>query len=494
MELFNTILRKILYPKNTTEELYNTYAPKPKPYIGIFTTKLQYNDTILIYKNPKYKDFLFYLANAQLFYNTSSNQNNSEQNIYTIVSAKYNFLKKNIHTFMENINNDFIDLFRDAQKHYIAFAKFANIWKYKRFPVQIDHDLYMTPLVRTNRSVFSLLQQGKIYLFTAPNLVNIACASLSNAPNFFPDPLVIKNPYNNIALSKSDLYNIYFFLKQSPIIMPTLFHNYFLLDFDLRKFSDENENVIKNVAFKSYIRNASAPSLYYPAIQMLKKYCNAIVIDKEFPKETLINILRPYLLLYYIIQYSSEEYRICDAEEHLKHKLKRLYDYNPAFGRKMIKINRVGFSKKIVKTTEFNNKHPYFDYPIDMQTYQKTHLEMVDTIFMNNSESNNNEEDSDDEEPAEEDDVNGENHHTNENDLPFVIISPHPSFSIQSTLTVLTVDSSNINIVRESEEDSDDENEGSDEENTVSRSEDEVVIQGDTDEDDEDDNDDEYTW
>jgi len=431
---------------------------------------MKYNDAIIIYKNPKYKDFLFYIANGVLFYNNTS-PNATGQTIYDVVSIKYKFLKKNIHTFMEIINDDFIDLFRDVQKHYAAFAKFANIWRHKHSSVQIDHDLYMTPIVRTNRNVFSLLQQGKIYLFTGPNLVNIICTALSNAPNFFVEPLVIKNSYNNIPFTKSDLYNVYFFLKQSPIIMPVLFHNYFIVDFDLRKFRDENENIIKNIAFKSYVRNTSADTLYTSAVQMLKKYQKNLVIHKDFPKEQIIDILRPYLLLYYIIEYSSEEYKITDAEEILKYKLKRLYQHNSAFGRKIIKLKRVGFSKRMIRITEFNSYHPHFDEPIDIETYQKTHLEIVDAKYSNSEDVA--------EEYGEEADEDED-----ETNLPFVIVSPHPAFTIQSTLTVLPVHPSTTN--ENTYSDSDEE---SDEHNTESES-DEIVVEGDSDSE----NDDENTW
>ena len=488
MEAFNTILRKLLYPQNTDEELYNAYSPKLKSCTEMFTTTMTYNNTTIIYKNPNYKDFLFYLANTLLFYNTnSSSGRSSEKTIYNEVSTKYKFLKKNIHTFMEIVNDDFMDLFRDVQKCYRAFARFANIWKHKRSIVQIDHDLYMTPLVRTNRSVFSLLQQGKIYLFTGSNLANIIGTALSNAPNFFVEPLAVKNPYNNILLTKSNLYNIYFFLKQSPIIMPILFHNYFMVDFDLRKFRDENENVIKNIAFNSYVRNASVTSLYNSAVQMLKKYQKTIVIHRDFPKETAIQVLRPYLLLYYTIEYSSEEYRRQDAEDELKYKLKRLYKYNSLFGRKIVKMKRIGSSKRMIKTTEFSTNHPYFDEPIDIHTYQRTHLEIVEAN-QNEDYTNNNYEyrHYEGEEYYEDGDDNETEMQTQ---IPFVIVSPHPSFVIQSTLTVLPTNptnpyNTNVQEGQDSEED--------DTESTIdSGSEsDEVVIESDSD----NDLDDEYTY
>ena len=335
----------------------------------------------------------------------------------------------------------------------------------------------MTPLIRTSRNVFSLLQQGKIYLFTGPNLANIISTSLSNAPNFFVEPLLIKNPYNNIPLTKSDLYNIYFFLKQSPIILPVLFHNYFIVDFDLRKFRDENENVIKNIAFNSYVRNASATSLYNSAVQMLKKYQKNIVIHRDFPKETAIQVLRPYLLLYYIVEYSSEEYRRHCAEDKLKYKLNRLYKHNPVFGRKIVKLKRIGSSKRMIKTTEFSTNHPYFDEPVNIQTYQRTHLEMVDANYNQEYTDNNYEyRHYEGDEYYEDEDGN-----ETERQLPFIIVSPHPSFAMQSTLTVLPTNPTNqtIEYGEDSESDSDEDftesvvNSGSES--------DEVVIEGDSD-------------
>ena len=484
MELFTAILRKLLYPLNTDEELYKAYSPKLKSCGEMFSNTRTYNNPPVIYRNPKYKDFLFYLANTLLFYNTVSPPNHTtERNIYITVSIKYKFLKNNIHTFMEIVNDDFIDLFRDVQKCYMIFTRFANIWKHRNFTVQIDHDLYMTPLIRTSRGVFSLLQQGKIYLFTGPNLANIVGTALSNAPNFFVEPLVIKNPYNNIPLTKSDLYNIYFFLKQSPIIMPVLFHNYFIVDFDLRKFRDENENVIKNIAFKSYVRNASSASLYNSVIQMLKKYQKNIVIHRDFPKETVIQVLRPYLLLYYTVEYSAEEYRRQDAEDELKYKLKRLYKCNPLFGRKIVKLKRVGSSKRIIKTTEFSTNHPYFDEPIDIPTYQRTHLEMIDANHLNIEEPYNTNYEYRDEEEE----------HEIETERPFVIISPHPSFAIQSTLSVLPTVQSNATTVIEylgSYSDSESESDEQGTESLVQSDSDEVVIESDLD----DDLDDESTY
>ena len=474
METFKTILCKTLYPKNTKEELESVFIPKQKPFAELFTSQNNTNKGVVIYQNPIYKGFLFHISNLLLFYNDLSS-NNTENNIYDIVGVKYAFFKKHVTMITTKINEDFIDLFRDVQKHYRAFALFANIWKYKKSKIQIEHDLYLTQLNRNNRNVFSLLQQGKIYLFTASNLVNSITTSLSNAPNFFAEPLVLKNPYNNVPFSKSDLYNIYFFLKQSTILMPTLFHNYFLVDFDLRRFIDENENIIKCIAFKSYIKNGTTEMLYNDIITMLNKYQKNICIDKSFPKETIIDIMRPYLFLYYTVNYSAEEYRIIDAETHLRYKLKRLYSYNPCFGRKLVRLKQVMFSTKMTKYVEFSDKHPDFDEPMDIKTYQKTHLEIINTKY-----SSIHEEESDTSDTSENtNDENTDNEYT-VNGYQFVIISQQPSLTMFDNTMDIT-NNYEHNVIHESETENTEEDIHNEDSNDDSNddSNEEVIIEGD---------------
>lgn len=477
MEAFKTILCKTLYPKNTKEELESVYIPKQKPFTELFTSQKNTNQDVVIYKNPIYKGFLFYMANTLLFYNDLSS-NNATKNIYDIVDLKYAFFKKYVTMFRTKTNEDFIDLFRDVQKHYRAFALCANIWKYKKSKIQIEHDLYLTPLNRNNRNVFSLLQQGKIYLFTASNLVNSITTSLSNAPNFFVEPLILKNPYNNVPFSKSDLYNIYFFLKQSTILMPNLFHNFFLVDFDLRRFVNDNENIIKCIAFKSYIKNGTTIILHNHIIKMLKKYQKNIIIDEKFPQEILINIMRPYLFLYFTINYSAEEYRIIDAETHLQYKLKRLYLHNPCFGRKIVKLKQAGFSTKMTKYTEFSDKHPDFDEPIDLKTYQKTHLEIINAKYLIGHEEGSNSDTSENN-----NDENTDNNNFTVNGYQFVLISPQPTLNMFDNTMNIT-NNYNHNVINESETENTEEdiqNEYSNED-----SNEEVIIEGDIYSDDDD--------
>ena len=106
MEAFKTILCKTLYPKNTKEELESVYIPKQKSFAELFTSQKNTNQDVVIYKNPIYKGFLFYMANTLLFYNDLSS-NNATKNIYDIVDLKYAFFKKYVTMFRTKTNEDF---------------------------------------------------------------------------------------------------------------------------------------------------------------------------------------------------------------------------------------------------------------------------------------------------------------------------------------------------------------------------------------------------
>ena len=53
---------------------------------------------------------------------------------------------------------------------------------------------------------------------------------------FFSEPLPSKNPYNNLPLTKSNLYNIYFFIKFNTNIYDDLLFKFFHCDFNMTIF------------------------------------------------------------------------------------------------------------------------------------------------------------------------------------------------------------------------------------------------------------------
>jgi hypothetical protein len=85
-----------------------------------------------------------------------------------------------------------------------------------------------------------------------------------------------------------------------------------------------------------------------------------ILIDEEFPRDKLINIMKPYLHLYYTSLYATNgTYKQCNAEYTLRRKLMRFRNFNPLFGRKYVRFNKDILGKRH-RRVEFDLKHINF--------------------------------------------------------------------------------------------------------------------------------------
>ena len=191
---------------------------------------------------------------------------------------------------------------------------------------------------------------------TIPELINIINTSLSYANSFFIlEPCFPKNPYTNVPLNKSTLYNIYFAVKNSDYKMPPLFHAFFMNHFVLPTFVHKNKHAILEYVIYQYVYTSHASVIYNDIIRMLKRndISKKLYISPEFPKEVLVNIMRPYLHLEYRCKYSD----VCDdvwmfLTRDLNNMLCELYVHNPKFGRKYIK--RIGKKQEVT----FDTSHP----------------------------------------------------------------------------------------------------------------------------------------
>jgi len=278
---------------------------------------------------------------------------------------KFNELKKLIvNPFMsETMAQELLTDFSGFQKTYCGFAKLAHIYKFKKAKVQINTDLCMNDLNPKKSNVFILFQNNLKYYFSARDLINIINSNLSHCIGFVPDMIVSKNPYNNVILSETCLYNIYFFLRWNAYIIPELFHGFFLSSFSATTFHYDYEFNIINEHVKNFIYNSHHDTLYPIFKEMWETYrriTRKIIIDDEFPRDKLINIMKPYLHLYYISLYATNgTYKQCNAEYTLRRKLMRFRNFNPLFGRKYIRFNKDIFGKRHTRV-EFDLKHINF--------------------------------------------------------------------------------------------------------------------------------------
>jgi hypothetical protein len=273
----------------------------------------------------------------------------------------------------EEQKNDFINIFCKIQKIYFALSRFAYIYKYKKAKIVVDFDLCLNPIDINNKNSICLLQEKNKYYFRINDLINIINTSLANSPMFFSEPLISKNPYNNIPFNKSTLYNIYFNIISKTFIVSELINKFFLSNFDLDKFEKDNEYLIREHSIQKYVKNTDIDTLYNLILLMIDNYNddynnyndndNKIIIHKNFPKKILVDVMRPYLNLYYSYKYSLINTKKLQSKNILYKKLRDFYVFNPSFGRQQIKINHYftkNKNKKYKNIYTYNDKHIIF--------------------------------------------------------------------------------------------------------------------------------------
>jgi len=268
--------------------------------------------------------------------------------------------------------NEFMILFSKIQRTYRALSKLVYLYKFKRSKIIIKTDLYLNEIDPRKKNVITIYQNNSRYLFIISDLINIINNNLSNSPYFFMESKVSKNPYNNVEFSHVILYNIYFFIRHSNISVPELFHKYFMVNFNIKKFEYDNEGLIRTIAIKKHVTTASYTTLYSDIKPMLLKCDEStkyLSIHKDFPKEKLVNILRPYLQLYYSYKYEiSGTMKKSKALRTLYKKMDLFVRFNILFGRKNIKLVQninsstanLQVNKNYSRIITFNDKHINF--------------------------------------------------------------------------------------------------------------------------------------
>jgi len=240
---------------------------------------------------------------------------------------------------------EIIEVFNRAQNKLFALYKFKHLFKikFKKYKGQ-QIDLNFNELSEHNKNNIILIHHKNKVIFNIFDLIKIICNSLSFECNFFAEPKLIKNPWNNSSFSLSNLYNIYFFIKYSSIEMPILILRFFQSSFCLRKFKDENQFIIKQYIINNYKNFDTDKKINY-ITKMLTFYNNIVInndsisIDPLFPKEKLLPIFEKYIKLFLLSKFSYESDIRIKNKGLLKKKLKEFKQNQPLFGRRMVSIN-----------------------------------------------------------------------------------------------------------------------------------------------------------
>lgn len=338
MIVFYTLLAKYL---NTDPEIYN------------YLINYQYDD-FNKFKMYKFQSNHYYLISLL------SDIVKYKDNLTGALQEKYAcYQNTRNNSFMrENDKISFFQIFESCQKHYLSLSKFVNIVKFKKLKPANQYDMYLNNF---NKDVCTIIQTNRKYLFTLFDLKEIINTNLSNLDYGFVDVTSIKNPYNNIPFSLSNLYNIYFYFKFHYYNLPNLFHLFFLSNFDLAYFERHYEYQIKKQNLQNKIKSLTPKNKREEIINMFKLYNkfhkkNKIEIPQDdFPDDSLCSIMNNYLKIYLSYKNSSTQNDKNMHKDELFHRLKQFQNFNPTFGRTYI-YRRI---KK--RAIEYDDKHPRFN-------------------------------------------------------------------------------------------------------------------------------------
>jgi hypothetical protein len=345
INLFFYILQKIVKVKN----IY--YPEDVAQGHKMFDKKNYHND----YNNITH--FVYLMINEISYYIRYKQYCNAKAKI--IVCNKY---LDNIFISAET-KYELYNIYVKAQNIYLHMFKLMEYYKLTKYPLVVTNDLMLNPLNMLLPNTHIIIQNKRKYAFALSDLCNVIESSLGNSNMFFPEPLKPKNPYNNVVFTYCELYNIYFKMRELQVKFSTMFHLYFLSNFDTNNFVINNELYLRDYTIKCFVykspTNILVPSIYHMLDNNI--YTRKLNIHSDFPDGLLVSIFRPFLYYYYIINYylkTTEKY--ANYYYVLHQKLRAFYNFNPLFGRQIINLKKNKQNKIIEKIYEYNTKHISF--------------------------------------------------------------------------------------------------------------------------------------
>jgi len=234
---------------------------------------------------------------------------------------------------------DFVYKFMTAQRMYNSFRRLANNFRFKhKRQFEMDADLCFVKFSElSSKILITLLDNNMVYTFRISDLINIINKALTYAPHFFAEPYEIKNPYTNLPFTINNLYNIYFRLLSSSFIMPMLYHLFFLSNFDLTRFKNENECFIREKTIENFMNYASIDDKHYQINNMFYTHYKSVsfTIDSHFPREKLVSVFNKYLKSFLSEEYSLNPFIRETNKSYLAHSLSLFSKLNPEFGQRV---------------------------------------------------------------------------------------------------------------------------------------------------------------
>jgi len=293
---------------------------------------------------------------------------------------KFGFFNQNMTNIFFNaeMKEHFLSTFSKIQRTYFAFSRLCRIWKLKYGKFVVTTDLGMNGLSIKDKNVMCILHDNKNYLFIIRDLISLIETALLNHYCFFSLPLAVKNPYNNMPFNKSTLYNIYYFVRFNTDLYPELLFHFFNTNFNIAIFARKYEYLLREISIEKYVKNTDTDTLHSDVKDMIhfvliRNKCK-IKIHNDFPKPKLVEIMRPYLQLWYSSFYSLIPIKQQSSMKRLIRKLIKFVIFNPQFGRRYVKIDTkyVNGTLRHIQTVCYNDAHKPFI--VEDDDFLKNHI------------------------------------------------------------------------------------------------------------------------
>ena len=142
-------------------------------------------------------------------------------------------------------------------------------------------------------------------------------------------------------------------MKESLLNVPTVIHQYFLSNFDIKSFKNKNEVIIRNIYINQFIQNEAPDEIVEYIYDMLSPY-KQLQIDIDFPNSILIDTFKHILIYYLRYKYSHDNSRRQYNYLCVRSRILEIIKNTPGFGRKIISFAN---GKKYISFINIGGKH-----------------------------------------------------------------------------------------------------------------------------------------
>ena len=290
----------------------------------------------------------------------------------------YNFLigAGKLSSFTQLYKKLLTDLYLNNENKNILFHKLCKLkriyfliykysFKFRKINFYNNFDLMLQDFYQSDNTI--IIREGRSYFkFRLYELINIIENALLNTEYNELKPKEPKNPYTNTIFSKSTLYNIFIYQRFSWFKISQLFYLYYVEDFNIMTFFNNNYNYLVDINNGRKINNLTSTDYIDEVNKMLQLFNSKKKLNINIPYDFPISVLRKhfneYMKTFYMIKNCKNNSQFYNNILLIK-SLVLINKKNPLYGRKIYKLkyektnlNPFDFNKKDSKINFKNNK------------------------------------------------------------------------------------------------------------------------------------------